>query len=50
MLSKLMEIGNFDSLDNEWKEKQAAANTFIEPALEAYFMTLNYNPLEEAPE
>lgn len=49
MLPKLMETGNFDGPDNEWKQKQVVANTFIEPALSAYFTILGYNPLEEGP-
>lgn len=47
MLSKLMETENIDSPDNEWKQKQAIANAFIEPALGVYFTTLGYNPLGE---
>ncbi|HBB28667.1 MAG TPA: MerR family transcriptional regulator [Clostridiales bacterium] len=47
MLSKLMETENFNGPDNEWKQKQAIANAFIEPALGSYFTTLGYNPLEE---
>ena len=47
MLPKLMETGNFDGPGNEWKQKQVIANAFIEPALEVYFTTLGYNPLEE---
>ncbi len=47
MLSKLMETENFNGPDNEWKQKQAIANAFIEPALGAYFTALDYNPLEE---
>ncbi|MHB8063891.1 MAG: MerR family DNA-binding protein, partial [Ruminiclostridium sp.] len=47
MLSKLMETKNFNGPDNEWKQKQAIANAFIEPALGVYFTTLGYNPLEE---
>ncbi|HWR22963.1 MAG TPA: MerR family transcriptional regulator [Feifaniaceae bacterium] len=46
MLSKLMETGNFHGPDNEWKQKQAAATAFIEPALGAYFAALGYDPLE----
>lgn len=40
-------IENFNGKDNEWKQKQAIANDFIEQALGAYFTTLGYNPLEE---
>ncbi|QHQ62969.1 MerR family transcriptional regulator [Anaerocolumna sedimenticola] len=47
MLTKLMEIESFNSPDNKWKQKQAMANSFIEPALGAYFTALGYNPLEE---
>jgi DNA-binding transcriptional MerR regulator len=47
MLSKLMETENLNGPDNEWKQRQAIANTFIEPALGAYFTTLGYNPFEE---
>lgn len=47
LLPKLMETKNFNSLDVEWEEKQALANRFMEPALEAYFTSLGYNPLEE---
>lgn len=49
MLPKLMEAGNFDGPDNEWKEQQAIANAFIEPALGAYFTKLGLNPFEEVP-
>lgn len=47
MLPKLMEVGNFESPDREWKHKQSIANDFIGSALDAYFTTLGYNPLEE---
>lgn len=47
MLPKLMEAGNFDGPDNEWKQKQEIANGFIEPALEVYLTTLGYNSFEE---
>lgn len=47
MLSKLMETENFNGPNDEWKQKQAIANAFIEPALGAYFTNLGYNPLEE---
>lgn len=45
ILSRLIEI--FDSQENEWKQKQASANTFIEKALEVYFKASGNNPLEE---
>ncbi|TCL58539.1 DNA-binding transcriptional MerR regulator [Kineothrix alysoides] len=47
MLSKLMETENLNGPDNEWKQRQASASAFIEPALGAYFTALDYNPLEE---
>lgn len=47
MLPVLMETKNLNGPDNQWKQKQAIVNTFIEPALEAYFTTLGYNPVEE---
>lgn len=47
MLSKLMEIGQSDMLDQEWKEKQTMANIFIEPALNAYFSSLGTDPFQE---
>ena len=47
--SLLMEVGKFDGLDNEWKQKQTAANAFIEPALSVYFTNLGVNPFEEGP-
>lgn len=37
VLSKLMELGNAEGMDAEWKKRQEKANTFIEPALHAYF-------------
>ncbi|MCM1102634.1 MAG: MerR family transcriptional regulator [Clostridium sp.] len=37
VLSKLMELGNAEGTDAEWKKRQEKANTFIEPALNAYF-------------
>lgn len=49
MLPKLMEAGNIDGPDNEWKEQQAIATAFIEPALGVYFTNLGLNPFEEVP-
>lgn len=50
-LNLLQKLGEFaetmDGQNNEWKEKQALANAFMEPALEAYFTTMGYNPFEE---
>ena len=46
MLSQLIETENLIGPDNEWKQRLAAANTYIEPALSAYFTALGYNPME----
>ncbi|MFD1175834.1 MerR family transcriptional regulator [Paenibacillus puldeungensis] len=46
MLFKLKETENIDGPDSEWKQKQATANAFIEPALEAYFTKLGLDPFE----
>lgn len=47
LLPKLMEIGQSNGFDQEWKRKQTAANAFIEPALGAYFSSLGINPFQE---
>lgn len=47
MLSNLMDFGQSEGFDREWKEKQDFANTFIEPALEAYFSRLGTDPFQE---
>ena len=47
MLPKLMQIGESDGLNQEWKQKQAKANIFIEPALDVYFSNLGINPFQE---
>ena len=47
MLPKLMQIGESDDLNQEWKQKQAQANIFIEPALGAYFSNLGIDPFRE---
>ncbi|HIS30683.1 MAG TPA: MerR family transcriptional regulator [Candidatus Limivivens intestinipullorum] len=44
MLAKLTKLGKFEGLDAKWQEKQALANAFIEPALDAYFAKLGRNP------
>lgn len=48
MLPKLMEMGKSDGFDQEWTRKQAKANAFIEPALDAYFSNLGIDPFQEA--
>jgi hypothetical protein len=45
MLTKLMEAGD-NAMGNEWKEKQAFINGFIEPALSFYFRSNGINPFE----
>ena len=47
MLPKLMQMGESDKLNQEWKQKQAKANAFIEPALGAYFSRSGINPFQE---
>lgn len=47
ILTKLMKTESVIASDSEWMEKQVLANAFIEPALDTYFTTLGYNPLEE---
>lgn len=47
MLPKLIELGNAKGLDQEWKQKQALANTYMESALDAYFTSLGINPFQE---
>ena len=48
MLPKLMQMGQSDGFDQEWAQKQAKANAFIEPALDAYFSSLGIDPFQEA--
>lgn len=47
MLPKLMQMGENAGLNQEWEQKQAKANAFIEPALGAYFSNLGINPFQE---
>lgn len=47
MLPKLMQIGESDEFNQEWKQMQAKANAFIEPALGAYFSNSGINPFQE---
>lgn len=47
MLSKLMEIRNFDNTTNEWEEKQKIASDYLGFALQIYFTKLGFNPFEE---
>ncbi|NBJ87963.1 MerR family transcriptional regulator [Acutalibacter sp. 1XD8-36] len=47
MLPKLMQMGENEELNQEWRQKQAQANAFIEPALGAYFSNSGINPFQE---
>lgn len=47
MLPKLMQMGESDKFNQEWKQKQVKANIFIEPALAAYFLNFGINPFQE---
>lgn len=48
MLSKLIEIGQFEGADSAWKEKQDLANAYAEQALDFYFAKLGVDPFKEA--
>ena len=48
MLPKLMQMGQSEEFDQEWAQKQAKVNAFIEPALEAYFSNEGIDPFQEA--
>lgn len=47
MLPKLMQMGQGDQFGQEWTQKQAKANAFIEPALVAYFANEGIDPFQE---
>lgn len=47
MLSKLMEFGNLEGTDDEWREKQEMSNAFFGPALDVYFAKQGYHPFGE---
>ncbi len=47
MLSKLVELGQFEGIDERWKERQALANAYVEQALGIYFSRLGVDPFEE---
>lgn len=46
MLPQLMKMGEIDTDNAEWAQKQQALTAFLEPALEAYFDNLGINPFE----
>jgi hypothetical protein len=47
ILTKLMEMGSFDGADAAWRQRQAAASAYIEPALDAYFTRIGTGPTGE---
>ena len=47
MLSKLVELGEFQGVDPKWQERQALANQYVEQALGAYFSRLGVDPFQE---
>lgn len=47
ILAKLMEMGSFDGADAVWRQRQAAASAYIEPALDAYFTRIGTGPTGE---
>ena len=47
MLPRLVKLGQFESADSAWRERQAQANAFIGPALEAWFAKQGINPFLE---
>ena len=46
MLPQLMKMGEINTDNTEWQQKQEKLNAFLEPALEAYFNNLGKNPFE----
>lgn len=46
MLPQLMKMGEINTDNTEWQQKQEKLNAFLEPALEAYFNNLGANPFE----
>ena len=50
MLPKLIELGQFQNTDHEWKEKQEFANIYIGQALDFYFSHLGVDPFQEETE
>ena len=47
MLPRLVELGRFEGAEPDWKGRLAQANAFIEPALDAYFARLGFDPFAE---
>lgn len=47
MLSKLMELGQFEGTDPQWQEKQSLANGYVGQVLEVYFSRIGVDPFGE---
>ncbi len=47
MLSRLIELGQFQNANHKWKEKQDIANGYVEQALGFYFSHLGIDPFQE---
>lgn len=47
ILSKLVELGQFEGINPRWKEKQDLANVYVMQALELYFARLGVDPFQE---
>lgn len=50
MLPKLIELGQFEGTDTQWREKQLLANGYVEQALGAYFSRMGVDPFAEGKE
>lgn len=50
MLPKLIELGQFQNTDHEWKEKIEISNGYIGQALDFYFSHLGVDPFQEETE
>lgn len=50
ILSKLMELGQYEGADSKWKEKQDLTNAYVEQALSFYFDKLGVDPFKEEAE
>ena len=47
ILQELIEFGKFEGIDNDWVQKQAEVNAYLDPALEIYFSRMGINPFVE---
>ena len=46
MLPQLMKMGEINTDNTDWQQKQEKLNAFLGPALEIYFNNLGVNPFE----